>query len=81
MNDSIQIMRIVFRSGRVVEERGQEWIVSQLFGQDTERLIDHIVTIDMTDGDVNIYTDIDDDRFDGTDVIYSNDIIEANRKR
>ena len=81
MNDSIQIMRIVFRSGRVVEERGQEWIVSQLFGQDTERLIDHIMTIDMADGDVNIYTDIDDDRFDGTDVIYSNDIIEANRKR
>jgi hypothetical protein len=74
-------MRIVFRSGRVVEERGQEWIVSQLFGQDTECLIDHIVTMDMSDGEVNIYTDIDDNRFDGTDVIYSNDVIEANRKR
>ena len=81
MTDSIQIMRIVFRSGRVVEERGQEWIVSQLFGQDTDRLIDYIMTIDMRDGEINIYTDIDDERFDGTEVIYSNDVIKANRKR
>ena len=81
MTDSIQIMRIVFRSGRVVEERGQDWIVFQLFRQDTEHLIDHIMTIDMADGEVNIYTDIDDNRFDGTEVVYSNDVIEANRKR
>lgn len=81
MNDSIQIMRIVFNSGRVAEERGQEWMVSQLFFADTERLIDHIMTIDMTNGEVNIYTDIDDNRFDGAVVIYSNDVIEANRKR
>ena len=81
VTDSIQIMRIVFRSGRVVEERGQEWIVSQLFGQDTEHLIDHVMTMDMGDGEVNIYTDVDDSRFDGQEVIYSNDAIEANRKR
>ena len=74
-------MRIVFHSGRVVEERGQEWMVSQLFGRDTERLIDHILTIDMSSGEINIFTDMDSERFDGQEIIFCNDIIEANRKR
>lgn len=74
-------MRIVFRSGRVVEERGQEWMISQLFSQDEMDLIDYVITIDTVDGEVNIFTDVNDDRFDNSEVVFTGDVIEANRKR
>lgn len=80
MNESINILRIVFRSGRVVEERGPEELISLLFARDEDDLIDHIVAIDMATGDVNIYCDEDDQRFNDVEVLYSNDVITDGRR-
>ena len=80
MTQSINILRIVFNSGRVVEERGGEDMVLALFARDIEGLIDYIMTIDMSDGDVNIYCDEDDQRFNNTEVLMSTDVLRWNRR-
>ena len=80
MTESIHILRIVFRSGRVVEERGGEDMVVALFARDSENLIDHIMAIDMTNGDVNIFCDEDDQRFNETEVLMSSDVLKWNRR-
>ena len=79
MNESINILRIVFRSGRVVEERGGEDMINALFARDADNLLDHIMAIDMSDGEVNIYCDEDDQRFNDCEVLYSNDVIRQGR--
>ena len=79
MIESINILRIVFRSGRVVEERGTEELITLLFARDEDDLIDHIVAIDMATSEVNIYCDEGDQRFDDCEVLFSNDVIEQGR--
>lgn len=56
-------------------------MISQLFSQDEMDLIDYVITIDTVDGEVNIFTDVNDDRFDNSEVVFTGDVIEANRKR
>lgn len=67
------IIRIVFVSGRVVEERGGEECVWALFADDHNNLIDHIQTIDLESMAVDAYDR--DNRFDGEEVIYISDLI------
>lgn len=80
MTQSVNILRIVFNSGRVVEERGGEDMILALFARDIEGLIDYIMAIDMSDGDVNIYCDEDDQRFNDTEVLMSTDVLRWNRR-
>ncbi len=74
------VLRIVFRSGRVAEERGTELNIAALFAQDDERLIDHIMMIDLVDGEVAIYAEENDERFDGMDVVFSNEASKWHRR-
>ena len=71
-----QILRIVFRSGRVAEERGSDEMVQLLFAGDELDLIDHVMSIDLRSGEVHIYTDENDDRFNDTAVLMSGDAIK-----
>lgn len=80
MTQSVNILRIVFNSGRVVEERGGEDMILALFARDIEGLIDYIMAIDMSDGGVNIYCDEDDQRFNNTEVLMSTDVLRWNRR-
>lgn len=80
MTESTNVLRIVFRSGRVVEERGSDELIMMLFARDEENLIDHIVAIDMADGDVNIYCDENDQRFEDEEVLMSSDVLKWNRR-
>lgn len=74
------ILRIVFRSGRVAEERGTELSIAALFARDEDRLIDHIMMIDLVTGEVAIYAEENDERFDGMDVVFSNEAVKWNRR-
>jgi hypothetical protein len=80
VTESTNVLRIVFRSGRVVEERGSDELIMMLFARDEENLIDHIVAIDMADGDVNIYCDENDQRFEDEEVLMSSDVLKWNRR-
>jgi hypothetical protein len=80
VTESINVLRIVFRSGRVVEERGTEELITLLFARDEEDLIDHIMAIDMADGNVNIYCDETDQRFNDAEVLMSSDVLKWNRR-
>ena len=80
MNESIHILRIVFRSGRVIEERGSEAMIIALFARDSENLIDHVMAIDMVSGEVNIFCDEDDPRFNNTEVLMSTDVLRWNQR-
>lgn len=80
MTQSVNILRIVFNSGRVVEERGGEDMIIALFARDIEGLIDYIMAIDMSDGIVNIYCDEDDQRFNNTEILMSTDVLRWNRR-
>tara|TARA_B100001094_G_scaffold199585_1_gene193655 strand:- start:15 stop:260 length:246 start_codon:yes stop_codon:yes gene_type:complete len=80
VTQSVNILRIVFNSGRVVEERGGEDMIIALFARDIEGLIDYIMAIDMSDGKVNIYCDEDDQRFNNTEVLMSTDVLRWNRR-
>ena len=71
-----QILRIVFRSGRVAEERGSDEMVQLLFAGDELDLIDHVMAIDTTTGDVHIYADENDDRFNDVAVLMTDDAIK-----
>ncbi|MAH29324.1 MAG: hypothetical protein CL959_01405 [Euryarchaeota archaeon] len=75
-----QILRIVFRSGRVVEERGNDEMVQLLFAGDELDLIDHVMSIDLRTGQVHLYTDEDDDRFNDVAVLMSGDAIKWFRR-
>jgi hypothetical protein len=80
VTQSVNILRIVFNSGRVVEERGGEDMIIALFARDIEGLIDYIMAIDMSDGIVNIYCDEDDQRFNNTEILMSTDVLRWNRR-
>ena len=76
LNLPVQVLRIVFRSGRVVEERGTEVMVAGLFANDHEDLIDHIMAIEMGTNLVSIYTDEKDNRFDQETVMFTDDAMK-----
>lgn len=80
MNETIHILRIVFHSGRVIEERGSEDMIVALFARDSESLIDHVMAIDMVSGEVNIFCDRDDQRFNNAEVLMSTDVLRWNRR-
>lgn len=73
------VLRIVFHSGRVVEERGTEQSIAALFAQDEQGVIDHVMVIDMVDGEVSIYAEETDTRFEDMDVMFSSDVARWNR--
>ena len=74
------ILRIVFKSGRIVEERGSEEMVELLFAGDELDLLDHIMTIDKSTGQVDVYCEESDQRFNEMEVLMSNDAIKWNRR-
>ena len=69
------ILRIVFVSGRVAEERGTELSVAALFAQAHERVIDYIVAMDLESSEVAVYADEKDERFQHLDVLFINDVL------
>lgn len=69
------VLRIVFKSGRVAEERGDEMSVTALFAQDEMGLIDHIMMIDLVDGEVAIFAEENDMRYNDLEVLFSDDLI------
>jgi len=73
------ILRIVFKSGRVVEERGSEDMVELLFAGDELDLLDHILTIDQSTGQVDVFCEESDQRFNGMEVLMSNEVLKWNR--
>ena len=75
-----QILRIVFRSGRVAEERGSDEMIQLLFAGDELDLIDHVMSIDTVSGEVHIYTDEKDDRFNDVAVLMTDDAIKWHRR-
>ena len=56
-------------------------MIMALFARDAEGLIDYIMAIDMNDGDVNIYCDEEDQRFNDEEVLMSTDILKWHRRR
>ena len=76
LNLPVQVLRIVFRSGRVVEERGTEVMVAGLFAQDDQDLIDHIMAMEMGTNVVSIYSDENDTRFDDETVMFTDDAVK-----
>lgn len=76
LNLPVQVLRIVFKSGRVVEERGTEAVVAGLFANDSEDLIDHIMAIEMDTNFVSIYSEENDNRFDNETVMFTNDAMK-----
>ena len=71
-----QILRIVFRSGRVAEERGSDEMVQLLFAGDELDLIDYVMSIELRTGEVHIYTDENDERFNGVAVLMTNEVLK-----
>lgn len=69
------VLRIVFKSGRVAEERGTEESIEALFAHDEMQLIDYVMTIDLVDGEVAIFADADNVSYDGLEVLFSDDLI------
>lgn len=76
LNLPVQVLRIVFKSGRVVEERGTEMMVAGLFAQDHEDLIDHIMAMEVGTNFVSIYSDENDNRFDNETVMFTDDAMK-----
>ena len=74
------VIRIVFHSGRVVEERGSEDMVQLLFEGDELDLVDYVMAIDQRTGEVFAYSDEEDTRFDDILVLHTNEIIKWNRR-
>ena len=62
-------IRIVFRSGIVREERGTEELIEQLLDQDEIELnlIDYVLALDLRSGEVTLWQDDDDERFEDYD--------------
>lgn len=58
------VLRITFRSGGVVEERGDQDDVDALFEQDVNRLIDHVYGIDLFTDEVLLVHHEEDRRWD-----------------
>ena len=58
-----QILRIIFRSGKIAEYRGNDETVERLFINDTDNIIDYIMSIDVITGDIGFFTEIGDVRF------------------
>ena len=73
VDNSNLIIRIVFRSGRVAEERGTETNVWELFADDHLGIIDHIQTIDLSSMEVAIF-DVE-NRGAGQEVLFVSDLI------
>lgn len=58
-----QILRIVFRSGKVAEYRGNDETVERLFHNDADNIIDYIMSLDIITGHIGFFTEVGDDRF------------------
>ena len=59
-----QILRIVFKSGRVAERRGDDDVVGMLYAADEAELIDYIMSIDLWSNDVAFFSREGDTRMD-----------------
>ncbi len=70
------ILRIVFKSGRVVEERGDLLMCAALYERDTDELIDYILTMEMASNEVAAVHAEGDHRFDDLEILYATDLIK-----
>lgn len=69
------VLRIVFKSGRVAEERGTEWSVVALFEGDSEDLIDYIMALEIASTECHIYCAEEDDRFENAEILFTDDLL------
>lgn len=58
-----QVLRIVFKSGRIAERRGNDYTVEKLFYSDIDNVIDYVMSVDMITGCIGFFTDVGDVRF------------------
>ena len=64
-----QILRIVFKSGRIAERRGDDQTVVDLYDADLDGLIDYVMSIDLWSNDISFFTREGDHRMDEEQVI------------
>lgn len=58
------VLRVVFRNGVIREERGTETDVQQLFAQDEQVLLDHVLSLNLHTGEQALWCHTQDTRFD-----------------
>lgn len=64
-----QVLRIYFKSGRVVERRGDDETVAAIYHLDEEKLVDYVASMEVETGFCAFYTRLDDSRFDEEQIL------------
>ena len=59
-----QVLRIIFKSGRIVERVGNDDIAAAIYAMDDTFLVDYILSMDINTGEVAFHTRGDDYRWD-----------------